>query len=189
MIMATGRSWNNTPFFNCDCIVSVVSSILSQSSLLTRVVAICLLISSPWLILQIGIVAFAPDQEFTEMPTCSSSSGNCAHLGGGDDYRLLENLPTVVNLTVSEAYGNLISYVDNNGLKIIYEDSNEDSHYLHFVEKTPFWQFPDDVVVSLQDNDSTTIVEIHSESRIGWGDLGVNPERIEKIYSSLIVAE
>ena len=38
----------------------------------------------------------------------------------------------------------------------------------------------DDVVVSLQDNDSTTIIEIHSESRIGWGDLGVNPEELRK---------
>ena len=164
-----------------------MSSILSPSSLLTRVIVICLLISSPWLIIQVGIVAFAPDQEITKMPGCSSSSGNCAHLGGGDDYRLLENLPSVVNLTVSEVYENLVNYIEINDLKIIYEDSNENSYYLHFVEKTPFWQFPDDVVVSLQDNDSTTIVEIHSESRIGWGDMGVNPERIEKIYNSLIV--
>ena len=166
-----------------------MSSILSQSSLLTRVVVICLLISSPWLILQVGIVAFAPDQEITEMPICSLSSGNCAHLGGGDDYRLLENLPSVVNLTVSEVYENLATYIDINDLKIIYENSTQNNHYLHFVEKTPFWQFPDDVVVRLQDNDATTIVEIHSESRIGWGDLGVNPERIEKIYTSLIVVE
>lgn len=166
-----------------------MSSILSQSSLLTKIVVICLLISSPWLVLQVGILVFAPDEKITEMPVCSSSSGNCAHLGGGDDYRLLVDLPSVVNLTVSEVYDNLVSYIEINDLDIIYEDSNEDSYYLHFVEKTSFWQFPDDIVISLQNNDSTTIVEIHSESRIGWGDLGMNPERIEKIYSSLIVIE
>ena len=49
-----------------------------------------LLIASPWLVVQIGIAVLAPDVEITDMPTCETTSGNCAHLGGGDDYRLLD---------------------------------------------------------------------------------------------------
>ncbi|MGB0700729.1 MAG: DUF1499 domain-containing protein [Candidatus Poseidoniaceae archaeon] len=29
------------------------------------------------------------------------------------------------------------------------------------------------------------MIEIHSESRLGWGDLGVNPDRIDGIYLEL----
>ena len=40
------KKWDNTPFLTATRFL-IASSILSQSSLLTRVVAICLLISSP----------------------------------------------------------------------------------------------------------------------------------------------
>ena len=40
-----------------------------------------LLIASPWLVVQIGIAVLAPDVEITDMPTCETTSGNCAHLG------------------------------------------------------------------------------------------------------------
>jgi uncharacterized protein (DUF1499 family) len=46
--------------------------------------------------------------------------------------------------------------------------------------------FPDDVIVSIQASDSGSLLEIHSESRLGWGDLGVNPERIDNIYLELL---
>ena len=56
-----------------------------------------------------------------------------------------------------------------------------------FVETTDFWQFPDDVVVSIQGTDSGSLLEIHSESRLGWGDIGLNAERIDRIYQELLL--
>ena len=145
-----------------------------------------LLITSPWLIVQIGILVLAPDVEITSMPTCEQDSGNCAHLGGGDDYRLNEIYPTSIDKTSEELYENLIQYIDTNDWELIYENNGEDTYYVQFVETTDFWQFPDDVVVSIQGTDSGSLLEIHSESRLGWGDLGLNPDRINTIYDSIV---
>ena len=145
-----------------------------------------LLITSPWLIVQIGIVVLAPDVEISSMPTCEQDSRNCAHLGGGDDYRLNEIYPTSIDKTSEELYENLIQYIDTNDWELIYENNGEDTYYVHFVEITDFWQFPDDVVVSIQGTDSGSLLEIHSESRLGWGDLGLNPDRINTIYDSIV---
>ena len=145
-----------------------------------------LLITSPWLIVQIGIVVLAPDVEISSMPTCEQDSRNCAHLGGGDDYRLNEIYPTSIDKASEELYEDLIQYIDTNDWELIYENNGEDTYYVHFVEITDFWQFPDDVVVSIQGTDSGSLLEIHSESRLGWGDLGLNPDRINTIYDSIV---
>ena len=145
-----------------------------------------LLITSPWFIVQIGIVVLAPDVEISSMPTCEQDSRNCAHLGGGIDYRLNEVYPTSIDKASEELYEDLIQYIDTNDWELIYENNGEDTYYVHFVEITDFWQFPDDVVVSIQGTDSGSLLEIHSESRLGWGDLGLNPDRINTIYDSIV---
>ena len=145
-----------------------------------------LLITSPWLIVQIGIVVLAPDVEISSMPTCEQDSRNCAHLGGGIDYRLNEVYPTSIDKASEELYEDLIQYIDTNDWELIYQNNGEDTYYVHFVEITDFWQFPDDVVVSIQGTDSGSLLEIHSESRLGWGDLGLNPDRINTIYDSIV---
>ena len=152
----------------------------------TKVVLLALLIASPWLVVQIGIAVLAPDTEITKMPTCETTSGNCAHMGGGDDYRLLETYTTSLNQSSSEVYDSLINYLNSNDLEVLYEDSSQGNYYVHFVEKTKFWLFPDDVIVSIQALDDGSLIEIHSESRLGWGDLGINPERIDRIYLELL---
>ena len=79
-------------------------------------------------------------------------------------------------------------YIKANDWNVVYEETSQENYYVHFVETTKFWLFPDDVIVSIQasDSDVGSILEIHSESRLGWGDLGVNPERIDKIYDELL---
>ena len=46
------------------------------------------------------------------MPVCDTNSGNCAHLGGGDNYRLNEQYPTFINLSADLVYDNLIEYIN-----------------------------------------------------------------------------
>ncbi len=152
----------------------------------TKAALLALLIASPWLIVQVGIVILGPDREITEMPVCDSTSGNCAHLGGGDDYRLLEQYPTFLDILAEPVYNNLIQYIEHNDWNIIHEDSTGDTYYVHFVETTKFWQFPDDVIVLIRPTTSGCIIEIHSESRLGWGDLGLNPERIDTVYEAIV---
>ena len=151
----------------------------------TKAALIALLIASPWLVVQVGIAILGPDREITEMPVCATNSGNCAHLGGGDDYRLNDIYPTSLNQSSSMVYEKLIEFVDSNDLELIYETTDATNYHVHFVETTKFWQFPDDVIVTIQSTDDGCIIEIHSESRVGWGDLGLNSERIDAIYSAL----
>ncbi len=153
----------------------------------TKAAVLALLIASPWLLVQVTIVILGPDKEITEMPVCKSTSGNCAHLGGGDDYRLNEQYSTFINQSADSIYNNLIEYLNYHDWRLVYEDSPGESYFVHFVETTKFWQFPDDVIVLIQPNDSGgCLIEIHSESRLGWGDLGLNPERIDTVYRELI---
>ena len=39
-------------------------------------------------------------------------------------------------------------------------------------------------MIEVIDEESVEI-ELHSESRIGLGDMGINPERLERIYNQL----
>ena len=112
----------------------------------TKKLVLILLIASPWLIVQVGIFVLAPDKEFDTIPVCADDSGNCAHLGGGDDYRLNEQYSSIINLTADVVYDNLNDYLDDNAWDILIDESTDGTHYVHFVEVTPFWLFPDDVV-------------------------------------------
>ena len=122
-----------------------------------------LLVASPWLVVQLGIAVLAPDEEITEMPKCDSTSGNCAHLGGGDDYRLLETYPTFLNQSSSVVYDSLIDYINSNDWDLLYEDSSQGNYYIHFVETTKFWLFPDDVIDNIYNSHQTS-----TSSQMSW---------------------
>ena len=92
----------------------------------------------------------------------------------------------ITRTTCESVYNNLIRYIESNDWNFIYEDTTGGTYHVHFVETTKFWQFPDDVIVLIQPTNSGCIIEIHSESRLGWGDLGLNPERIDTIYDSVV---
>tara|TARA_B100001109_G_scaffold236147_1_gene216356 strand:+ start:88 stop:588 length:501 start_codon:yes stop_codon:yes gene_type:complete len=162
-----------------------VKQLLERYNLTTKVVLLCLLIASPWLIVQVGIFIIAPNNEINEMPLCPEKSGNCAHLGGGDDYRLNQNYASFIEIPATQIYQNLLDYIADNNGKVMVKEATDGSYFVHFVEVTSFWNFPDDVIVFIQASDHNSIIEIHSESRIGWGDIGLNPERIDLIYSAV----
>jgi len=51
-------------------------------------------------------------------------------------------------------------------------------------ETTLLWGFKDDIVIRVQPSGSETAVDLHSVSRFGQSDLGVNAARIEKFLNS-----
>lgn len=161
----------------------------SEGSLLTRsnVILVVGALISPWLLCQVWILTSAGDEPFDEMPTCESTSMNCAHLGGGADFRM-EELSLTINASIQAVKLDLENYITSNKGDVLITESGEDTHYVHFVERTSFWRFPDDVVVGLTALDEvTTQIELHSQSRLGQGDLGVNPERLEGLHAALSV--
>tara|TARA_B100001287_G_C22627552_1_gene503345 strand:+ start:770 stop:1261 length:492 start_codon:yes stop_codon:yes gene_type:complete len=159
---------------------------LSNASNPVKVAFFVVLLISPWLFTQAVIIVLASDQEIESMPTCESNSGNCAHLGGGENYRMDNSLPTQIDVNSSQAWDIISNYIEDSDGKILVETENGINYYVHFVEKTNFWKFPDDVVIQISGNEEGCIIEMHSESRLGWGDVGFNPDRLNRIHELLI---
>jgi uncharacterized protein (DUF1499 family) len=159
----------------------------SKREFLTRsnAVLVVLALVSPWLLCQAWILVSAGDEPFETMPTCESTSMNCAHLGGDEDFRM-DSLTLVIEAPLDEVQTSLEAYIEDQNGDVLSTDSTATSHYVHFVERTSFWRFPDDVVVGLTAVDEgTTQIELHSQSRLGQGDLGVNPQRLEGLHAAL----
>ena len=159
---------------------------LSEASNPIKLLAVVGLLISPWLLTQVGIVVLAPDKEIETMPTCEPDSGNCAHLGGGETYRMDSSMATLLEINFTDVKESLLEYVEENDIKILFESNTNSTYYVHFVEKTSFWKFPDDVVISITDTSNSCVIEMHSNSRLGRGDIGVNPDRLNTIYEVLI---
>ena len=152
---------------------------------LKKALLLGLLIASPWLLVQAWIFVAAQDESISFMETCPEGSANCAHLGGNADYRM-DATSTILDRSMDDIRSELSDYISEYDCEILVEDVSDTSYYVHFVERTPFWLFPDDVLVSIEQIDEDTVeIELHSQSRLGVGDLGVNPERLEDIYNQL----
>ena len=144
------------------------------------------LLCSPWLMVQAWIVVAAQDEPIPAMKTCSDTSANCAHLGGDANYRM-DAQSTTIERPMEVIRNDLSAYISEYNCEILDEEILESTYYVHFVEHTPFWLFPDDVLVMIEVIDEGTVeIELHSESRLGVGDMGVNPERLERIYDQLV---
>ena len=144
------------------------------------------LLCSPWLMVQAWIFVAAQDESISSMKTCSDTSANCPHLGGDANYRM-DTQSTTIERSMDAVRTDLSDYISEYDCEILDENISGSTYYAHFVEHTPFWQFPDDVLVMIEIIDEGTVeIELHSESRLGVGDMGVNPERLERIYDQLV---
>ena len=152
---------------------------------LNKAILLILLLASPWLLVQAFIFVAAQDEAITSMETCPEGSANCAHLGGNANYRM-DTTSTILDQSMDDVRIKILDYILEYECNILDEQSTESTYYVHFVEYTPFWQFPDDVLISIEVVDDDTVeIELHSQSRIGLGDMGVNPERLERVYDEL----
>ena len=158
----------------------------SEASNPIKLLAVVGLLISPWLLTQAGIAVLAPDKEIEIMPTCEKDSGNCAHLGGGETYRMENSMATLLEFNSTTVWENLLDYIEDNDGKVLVETITDSNYYVHFVEKTPFWNFPDDVIIEIIDYNESCSIEMHSHSRLGKGDIGVNPDRLDGIYDALV---
>ena len=156
-----------------------------MDSKLTKAIMLLFLVASPWLMVQAWVLVAAQDETINTMETCPDVSSNCAHLGGEATYRM-EAKPTVLERSIERIVSDLAEYITDCDCNILEEKQSESEYFVHFVEHTPFWQFPDDVLITIEKIDETSArIELHSESRLGIGDMGVNPERLERIYSEI----
>ena len=155
-----------------------------------KVVLIVALMCSPWLLVQVWIVVGAPTPEHTTMPDCPAGTQNCASLSSEGGVRMEAGLATVVDVNVSDVWAAWTSWSEEEGMDEVYDRTQEGGeHFSHRVAITPFWRFPDDVVVRFTPiGDGQTAIELYSSSRLGKSDIGVNPDRLESLHATLMAA-
>jgi uncharacterized protein (DUF1499 family) len=164
-----------------------------------RNLLIVLLICSPWFACQVWIQVSAPNEVWTTMPTCPSDSQNCVHLGGGtSQYEIPDGMSSELQSNATTVWLSLLEWVEENNVETLHKETNGTSdYYVHLVQKTSFWRFPDDLVVRIIPSEtgdasqalSGSVIEIHSQSRLGQDDMGENTRRLEALHSHLSDAE
>jgi len=148
------------------------------------------LLASPWLLVQGWIVVAAEDPEHTSMPTCPDPTANCASLSSQSVVRMDAGLTTLIEANVSEVWDAWVDWSEENGLQQGHTALGEGGErFAHGVAITPFWRFPDDVVVRFSPQGEDTVIELYSASRLGVGDLGVNPDRLEGLHAALVAVQ
>jgi len=111
----------------------------------------------------------------SEMPEeCPEGSQNCARVMMG-----IEGTPEEVHTAA-------MNWVDSQGRTEIEAQSETTSHT---VFRTPWMLYPDDFFIQTGCTENGTWIQIHSESRLGIGDMGVNQERIETLLDHMATIE
>ena len=145
---------------------------MGEQRRLKSVLLVMLLVASPWLLVQGWILVGAPTPSHTSMPSCPDQTMNCASISADVSVRMDAGLSTVI---------------EANGLRDVHEDIEQGGeHFSHRIAITPFWRFPDDVVVQFVPQGEDTAISLYSASRLGQSDLGVNPERLESLHAALV---
>ena len=115
------------------------------------------------LVMNILSTPFAPDVMPDE---CDENSRNC-------DHRLI-----LLDVGEEELHKAMEEWADSRGFTTTFSEG-------HIVDRTLFMQFPDDVTYLNQ----CGWVEVHSESRLGGSDFGVNSDRIDDLEGFLLSYE
>ncbi len=111
----------------------------------------------------------------------ASLGSNIAHTGRNSPYPELEqrcySAPADELLTQVRAAAEQLGYVI---------EAQSQERGLHLVITTPLWRFRDDMHIRIiEENAGRSCLEIHSQSRVGRGDLGANARHIVRLHTML----
>ncbi len=79
----------------------------------------------------------------------------------------------------------IMQFVERTPAWQVNPNPSDDNAALALVRTTRVFRFADDVEVFLQPTETGTRVDVHSESRVGKGDLGQNPRNIRELLNAL----
>ena len=111
----------------------------------------------------------------SEMPEeCPEGSRNCARMMMG------------LGGTPEDIHAAAMNWVDSQGRT---EVENQSETTSHTVFRTPWMLYPDDFFIQTGCTENGTWIQIHSESRLGIGDRGVNQQRIDALLDHMATVE
>ena len=88
--------------------------------------------------------------------------------------------------TPEEVHSAAMNWVESQGRTEVEVQSETTSHT---VFRTPWMLYPDDFFIETGCTENGTWIQIHSESRLGIGDMGVNQERIDALLDHMATIE
>lgn len=148
-------------------------------SFLQRMWTTVVILMIVFLAARVSITLLSPHPVYVDDPSpCASDSSNCARLSIDDAYRM-DQPPLIVAAGAEDAFWSTVDDWEDNTSRLTLLHETED--FRHYAAATPVWGFVDDVTISL--DRITGEVVMHSESRLGLSDLGVNPERLDGLYA------
>ena len=111
----------------------------------------------------------------SDMPDqCPEESRNCARMMMG-----IDGTPEAVLSATMD-------WVEMQEQTKVEQESETTSH---IVFRTALMMFPDDVFIETGCTENGTWIQVHSESRLGYGDMGVNQNRIDNLLEHLATLE
>tara|TARA_B100000902_G_C27140663_1_gene828465 strand:- start:115 stop:627 length:513 start_codon:yes stop_codon:yes gene_type:complete len=160
---------------------------MSASSFITGLLALLLLYPATVGLVQISNGLSGPEsgQDFPD--NCEGKEYKCARIAP-DSHRSNGEMELRFNNTsVDQVLATFDLWV-NEQPRTIEETRliDESSIDIHVVIHTQFLSYADDLYIHIECNGDDAVVWLHSSSRFGVSDLGVNPDRILDLHSSLI---
>ena len=149
-----------------------------------RFIVISLMLSSSGYLLSIAtITVISADDPIQTFPDkCPQNSGNCVQIG--PTYHRSEGLQILrFEAPLDEIEGAAYRWIEEQPRTEILFDAPD---LTHAVFVTSFWRFRDDFVIQTFCDENETVIWIHSASRIGMGDLGVNPSRVKSFHEHML---
>ena len=111
----------------------------------------------------------------SDMPDqCPEESQNCARM-----MMAIDGTPEAV-------FSASMDWVEMQEQTKVEQESETTSH---IVFRTALMMFPDDVFIETGCTENGTWIQVHSESRLGYGDMGVNQNRIDALLEHLTTIE
>ena len=141
-----------------------------------------------WLVLILIIQISNSLLATSNMPSeCSEDSMNCVRIGhDGTSFRSDGLEPLVLNASKDEVISVVENWFEERWFASVLSVEDEGaSTVIHGVDHTEFWFFADDVFAEVSCNDGVAELTLHSQSRLGKGDMGENHRRMTEFIEDV----
>jgi uncharacterized protein (DUF1499 family) len=140
-----------------------------------------------WIVLILLIQLMNSMSATLSMPTeCDEDSMNCFRLAhDGTSYASGDLVALKFNATLDEAQTVVENWFDEGFLSSVVSVEGEETIIIHGVDHTEFWFFADDVFISMECNGNQVELTLHSQSRLGKGDMGENLRRMTGFHADM----
>ncbi len=141
-----------------------------------------------WLILILMIQVGNSTNQISRMPAeCPEGSMNCVRIAhDGTSFNSGDLEPLSFNATKDEVLVVVENWFDERWFaSVISVEDAGTSTVVHGVDHTEFWFFADDVFVEISCVDGAAELTLHSQSRLGKGDMGENHRRMTEFHEDI----